>query len=131
MSKTLVFRILGAMLMAMCLTAPVLGQPSLKSSGFTENFDSMGVDGTWPPDGWTVYTIPGSASTWSAATGILAEQMSPEFFGRPSSGLTATLNPSSTNNNGYNAATSDAPDDRALVTAPTSVAGGVLELALT
>src|SRR5437016_634488 len=131
MSKILWCRLLAAVFLAFCLSAPVAGQPSLTSSGFTENFDSMGRDGTWPPDGWTVYTIPGGNGKWSAQTGIPVDQMSPEFFGSPSQGLIATLNAASTNNNGFNAATPDAPDDRALATSPTSVAGAVVELFLT
>jgi hypothetical protein len=135
MSKILWYRVAAAIVFALFLSAPVLAQPSFGASGFTENFDSMGQDGVTPPDGWTVYTIPGSNGTWSATTGILPDQMSPEFFGRPSGGLTAVLFPSTptapTNNNGYNAATADTPDDRALTTSPTGVAGAVLELVLT
>src|SRR5438552_5799765 len=125
MSKILWYRVSAAVLLALCLSAPALGQPSLTASGFTENFDSMGQDGAWPPDGWTVYTISGSNSKWSAQTGIPADQMSPEFFGAPSQGLTTVLFPATptapTKNNGYNASTSDAPDDRALATSPTGV----------
>jgi hypothetical protein len=67
----------------------------------------------------------------STPTGIVADQMSPELFGSPSTGLTAVLDPTGRANNGYNAATSAAPDDRALSTSPTGVAGAVLELMLT
>jgi hypothetical protein len=67
----------------------------------------------------------------NALDGIVAAEMSPELFGRPSIGLTAVLDPTDRQNNGFNAATSDAPDDRALTTSPTGVAGAVLELMLT
>jgi hypothetical protein len=43
--------------------------------------------------------------------------------------LTAILDPTA-NNNGYNAATSAARNDRSLTTAPTGIAGSVLELQL-
>src|SRR5262249_49615024 len=107
--------------------------PSLTSSGYKENFDSMGHDGTSPPDGWALYTIPGTSLTW--VTSIPADEMSPELFGKPTSGLTPVLFPSDppygSNNNGLNAANVDTPDDRAVATSPTSVAGVVLELVLT
>jgi hypothetical protein len=134
MSKILWYRVSAAVLLALLASAPVSGQPALTNDGFTENFDSMLQDGTLPPDGWTVYTIPGSNGVWTALTGIPVDQMSPEFFGTPSQGLSAVLYPSSTprtNNNGFNAATDDAPDDRALTTSPTGVSGSVLELVLT
>src|SRR5438552_13611777 len=61
--------------------------------------------------------------------------MSPELFGTARGPLTPKLFPSGstvgTNNNGLNAATADAPDDRALTTDPTGVSGAVLELVLT
>src|SRR5205823_12216823 len=105
------------MVLALFASAPVWGQASLKTTGFTENFDSMGVDGTWPPDGWTLFTIPGGNGKWTAANGIPVDQMSPEFFGTYSQGLTPVLYPqnaAANNNNGYNAATTNAPNDRAL-----------------
>src|SRR5438876_9148637 len=116
MSKILCYRLFAAVILALFLSAPVSAQPSLTSGGYKENFDSMGQDGTSPPDGWTMYTIPGSASTWQPPTGVSADQMSPEIFGRPSAGLTPVLFPPTapTNNNGYNAANADTPTDRAL-----------------
>lgn len=132
MFKILRYRVCAALVLALLASAPVSGQVNLTNDGFTENFDSMGLDGTWPPDGWAVYFIPGSASTWQPSTGgILPDQMSPEFFGKPSQGLIAVLDPTLRNINGLNAATSDAPNDRALGTSPTGVAGNVLELLLT
>jgi hypothetical protein len=91
MSKILAHRTFAAVVLALISSASVSGQPSLTSSGFKETFDSMGLDGTSPPDGWSVYTIPGSSGTWTAQTGIREDQMSPEFFGVPSAGLTARL----------------------------------------
>jgi hypothetical protein len=132
MSKMLRYRVSAAVFLALFLSSPVLGQPSLTTSGYKENFDSMGSDGTSPPDGWVVYTLAGGSGTFTAATGIPANSIS--LFGlsaSQSAGLTATLNPASTNNNGFNAATSAAPNDRALTPAPTGVACAVLELTLT
>src|SRR5207245_510846 len=131
MSKVMLYRISAVMVLALLSAAPVSGQANLTSSGFKENFDSMGLDGTSPPDGWSVFIIPGSSGTWLAQTGIREDQMSPEFFGIPSSGLTAILNPTTRNINGFNAATSAFPNDRALTTSPTGIAGNVLELQLT
>jgi len=48
MSKILCYRLLTALLLAVLLSAPASAQPSLKSSGYTENFDSMGPDGREP-----------------------------------------------------------------------------------
>lgn len=98
---------------------------ALTSAGYTETFDSMGQDGTSPPPGWNVYTIPGGNDMWQ--TSIPADTVS---GGTPSAGLTPVLDPTTRQNNGFNAATSDAPEDRALTTSPTSVAGAVLELGL-
>jgi hypothetical protein len=138
MSKIVWYRVSAAVILALLSSAPVSAQPSLTDSGFMENFDSMLQDGVAPPDGWTMYTIPGSNTTWQpppVGVGIPPDQMSPELFGRPSSGLTPWVFPSygtaRTNNNGYNAAADDTPDDRALAGGPTGVAGAVLELVLT
>jgi hypothetical protein len=132
MSKMLWYRVSAALFLALSLSAPVSAQPGLMPSGYTQNFDSLGQDGTSPPEGWIVYTLAGSNGTFSAATGIPADRVS--LFGlsaTQSAGLIARLDPASNQNNGYNAATSDAPDDRALATAPTGVAAAVLELTLT
>jgi hypothetical protein len=124
--------------MLFLVSARVSAQASLTASGFTENFDSMAQDGVNPPDGWALYTIPGSNQTWQpppVGVGIAPDQMSPELFGTPRGPLTPWVFPSfgtaATNNNGWNAASDDTPDDRALAGGPTGVAGAVLELVLT
>jgi hypothetical protein len=103
---------------------------NLDLSGYSENFDSMGAAGTAPPVGWTVYTGPtGSAnSTWTSSipgAGVAAMVLAP-------TPLTATAAPGGNNNNGFNAAALTGPaSDRVLATAPTTVSGAALQLALT
>jgi len=122
MSKIVWHRISATVVLALCLSAPASGQPSLTSSGFKENFDSMGQDGTQPRTGGSSSPYREATARWSAATGIPPDQMSPEFFGIPRGPLTPVLFPSTpttpTNNNGLNAATSTTPNDRALTTDP-------------
>ena len=138
MSKIVWYRIAAVLVLALLLSARVSAQVSLTASGFMENFDSMGQDGVTPPDGWSMYTIPGSNQTWQpppVGVGIPPDQMSPELFGIPRGALTPWVFPSygtaRTNNDGYNAAGDDTPDDRAYAGCPTGVAGAVLELMLT
>src|SRR5438132_9854781 len=102
MSRILRCLVSGAVVLALLSSAPVSGQPALTNDGFTENFDSMLQDGTWPPDGWAVFTIPGSNSKWVPSTGIPVDQMSPEFFGTPSQGLTAVFYPDTAPRNNNN-----------------------------
>jgi hypothetical protein len=131
MSKFLWYRVCAAVVLAFLSPALVWGQASLTNTGYAENFNSMGQDGTDPPDGWTVYTISGNSASWLAATGIPADQVAGiQPAQTQSSGLTPMLDPTTRQNNGFNAATSDAPDDRALSTSPTGVSGAVLELVL-
>jgi hypothetical protein len=81
MYKILSYRIFAAVALAFLSSAPLWGQASLTSSGFMENFDSMGQDGTSPPNGWNVYTISGSNTSWQptmplAVTGFNADVIS-------------------------------------------------------
>ncbi len=124
------WRSLAALALMLCWTAAAAAQP-LFGGTYTQNFDSMGQAGTAPPAGWGVFTIAGGNGDWSAASGIPASAVG---GGTASTGLTiAFIDASNTvgnNNNGYNAATSAAPNDRALVVAPTGVAGGALQAQL-
>src|SRR5438552_8101563 len=126
------------MVLAPVVAAPVSAQPMLTDNAFMESFDSMGQDGDTPPDGWAMFTIPGSNSAWQPSpvgTGIPPDQMSPELFGTPRGPLRAwvlpSFGPAGNNNNGWNMASDDNPDDRALAGGPTGVDGSVIELVLT
>jgi hypothetical protein len=147
MSKIVGYRVSAAVVLALCMSAQASAQPSLTASGFMENFDSMGQDGITPPNGWTTWTIPGSNTTWqpvsAGGVGIPPDQMSPETstLGTPTqrgidpdTPLTAWVFPSfgagSNHINGWNAASDDNLDDRALAGGPTGVAGTALELVL-
>jgi hypothetical protein len=137
MTKIVWYRVATAMMLALLMSGRVSAQASLTASGFTENFDSMGQDGDTPPNGWSLWTIPGSNTNWQpppVGNGIDPTQMSPELFGTPRGPLRAwvlpSYGPAGTNNNGWNMASDDTPDDRALAGGPTGVSGGVLELVL-
>jgi hypothetical protein len=138
MLKMVWYCVAAAVVLVFLTSAPASAQPMLTNDGFTENFDSMGQDGVTPPDGWSMWTIPGSNSTWQPAPvggGVPPDQMSPELFGTPRGPLRAwvlpSFGPAGTNNNGWNMAADDNPDDRSLAGGPTGVAGAVLELVLT
>jgi hypothetical protein len=125
----------------LCWATPASAQPVPLTVTYSQNFDSMGAAGITPPPGWTVYSIAGDSSTWTNTAGSNSVPPSPGIAagavagGTASTGLTARLidpsNVAGNNVNGYNAATGANPDDRTLATAPTGVAGSVLELQLT
>jgi hypothetical protein len=107
----------------------------LTSSGYSQNFDSMGTTGTAPPLDWSVWTGPSGTSnaTWTAATGVPASGVaSMVLAGTP---LVATNSPSGTNNDGFNSANvATSPvdtTDRVLATSPTLVSGAALQVTLT
>lgn len=108
---------------------------SLTSSGYTQNFDSMGAAGTAPPTDWRVLVgESGTANnTWTTALGIIANGATgsvASMIAAPGA-LTAATAPTGNNNNGYNAAVSaGTATDRILATAPTTVSGAALELTL-
>jgi hypothetical protein len=123
---------------ATCLSIPV-SAAVLGLGGYSENFDSMGVAGTAPPSGWQVYTITGASNTWINSTG---SNSTPAIGAIPngaaiaggtaSPALTVNNNPTGNQSNGYNATgASGATSDRGIATAPTGVAGSVIELLLT
>jgi hypothetical protein len=91
----------------------------------------MGTTGTTPPTGWSIKTGSSTSvnTTWASSipgtgTDSVASMVA------ASTSLTASTAPTANNNNGYNAQGSAAAD-RVLATAPTTNAGGALELTLT
>lgn len=116
----------AAVLASFCATTQAA---SLTSSGYSENFDSLGTTGTADPNGWRVLVGPsGTANnTWTtsiSATGVAAMIDAP-------GALVANNAPTANQNNGYNAANGTTTSDRLLATAPTTVSGSALELTLT
>lgn len=105
---------------------------SLTASGYSENFDSMGTSGTAAPSGWSVYNGNSgtSNSTWTAAIPAGGSN-SVATMTLVNSALSTSSKPTSTKNNGYNAAISSGKTaDRVLATSPTSIAGAALQLSL-
>ncbi|MFN4244003.1 MAG: hypothetical protein ACK4PI_12305 [Tepidisphaerales bacterium] len=104
---------------------------------YAEDFDSMGTSGTTPPTSWKhiVFNMTTSNGTWTNSTGIPANgtnSVASIPVTAAGTTLTATNNPTSNNNNGYNAArTTSATSDRVLATAPTNVTGTGIQLTLT
>ncbi len=124
-------RLLKGLAVAAAVTAACAANAaSLTDSGYLQNFDSMGTTGTAPPADWTVYTGPSGTSNTTWSTSIPASGVAALI---PTSGaLTATSAPTTTNNNGYNAALSAAAtSDRVLATSPTQVSGAALQVTLT
>lgn len=97
--------------------------------GYNENFDSMGT-GTALPAGWSMWVgaTGTSNSTWTTTipgTGVAA-------LVATTGPLTSVTTPTANQNNGYNAARSaSALTDRVVATAPTTVSGSAIQLALT
>jgi len=99
--------------------------------GYTQNFDSMGT-GTAAPTGWKHFTTSfGTNNTWgtsilaSGATGISAMSV-----GTVGTTLVAATTPSGNQNFGFNAGVGGSTTNRALATAPTTVAGAIIQLDL-
>lgn len=115
---------------ALLLAATGAQAVSLTSTGFIQDFDSMGAAGTTPPTDWSMLVGPSGTTngTWTSsipAAGVAAMIATPGV-------LSATTTPSGTNNNGFNAALSTvALADRLLATSPTSVSGAGVQLKLT
>jgi hypothetical protein len=132
-------RIFSLVLATTWLTLSASGALLGPSGVYTENFDSMGAVGTAPPSGWQVYTIAGASGTWinttgsnsTAAVGAIPNGAA-VAGGTASVGLVANDSPTANQNNGYNATgASGAASDRGIATAPTGVAGSIIELQLT
>ena len=123
----------GLMVAALTAAAPAAFAVSLTGAGYNQNFDGMGVAGTTPPTDWAVLTGNSgtSNSTWtSAITANGANSVATMIAA--ATPLTAITTPTSTNNNGFNAARSTSTTgDRVLATSPTTVSGGALQLTLT
>lgn len=108
---------------------------SLGSSGVTENFNGMGPTGTTPPVDWTIWSFAGSNSTWGGA--IPASAMSGGTQLTPTASLGVfNQNPAmpslgSNNNNGLNVGFTTDLTDRALGTAPTTIAGTAIQVLVT
>jgi hypothetical protein len=107
--------------------------------GYFQNFDSMGAAGTSAPTGWQILQIAGSSSTWINSTGsnstpaVGAIPNGAAVAGGVAGGaLVANDNPTANQGNGYNAiGASGAAGDRGLATAPTGIAGSVIQLSVT
>lgn len=117
-------------LAAAALTAAANASVSYTGT-YAENFDSMGT-GTAAPMGWKHFvTSFGSNTTWSSsipASG--ANSVASMAVGTAGTVLSAVTNPSANANNGYNAAVFGDVSNRALATAPTTVAGAMIQLDL-
>jgi hypothetical protein len=133
-------RLFGILILALCLTGPAVAQSVLGPSGiYLENFNSMGAAGTTPPTGWQVFQITGGSGTWINNTGSNSMPAIGEIpdgpavaAGTASAGLVANNNPTGNQVNGYNAiGVGGVASDRAIATAPTGIAGSVIELHLT
>ncbi len=113
---------------AILLAVPSLRAQVAFTGSYTQNFDSMGT-GTTPPAGWSVKTsTAGSNATWNNTTGIPSSGVA--SLVATTAALTYVNNPSTTNNNGYNAGTAATPSDRSLALSPTTSSGGAIELQL-
>jgi Calcineurin-like phosphoesterase len=104
---------------------------SLTTSGYSENFDSMGTSGTVAPTGWRHFvTSFGSNTTW--ATSIPASgtnSMASQAVTTAATALVASSNPTANQNAGYNAArTAGTTADRVITTAPSGPAGSIVQL---
>jgi len=125
-------------LVTLCCAAPATAQPVSFTGNYTQNFDGMGT-GTTPPAGFGLFTIAGDSNTWTNTSGSNSVPPTPGIsnpVGGTAGGALSVQNIDSgtaagNQNNGYNAATSASPNDRTLVTAPTGVAGSVIQLQLT
>lgn len=118
---------------ALLAAGSAFGQASFVIGGYSQNFDSMGTSGTAAPTGWRHFTTSfGANNTWTTsipASG--ANSVATDGVATAATTLTAITSPTANNNNGYNAArTAGTPSDRVLATAPTTVAGAILQLQL-
>lgn len=105
----------------------------LNSGGYTENFDSMGTSGTTPPTDWRLFTGNSGTTnaTWTSSIAASGANSVASMIATTAA-LTAITTPTANNNNGYNAAASaGTTSDRVLATAPTTVSGAALQVALT
>jgi len=109
---------------------------SLTSSGYSQNFDSMGTAGTTLPADWSIWKVGTSHSAW--ATSITANGAADSVSAMTSAGtslvsalLDSGITTSTKNANAYNIAHAATPNDRVLTTSPTGVDGSAIQLSLT
>jgi hypothetical protein len=104
----------------------------LPPGAFFEDFNSMGPSGATPPAGWSIKNANSGTSNTTWLTSIPESGANSVATMESASGaLTATTTPTSTNNNGYNAAAAGITTDRMIATSPTSVAGAAIQLSAT
>ncbi len=118
------------------LGTAVQAQVSFPSSGYSQNFNSLGTTSTAKPTGWTVWNGPGTSNTlWTNATGIIGGPTSTTnsigLMTLNSSALTASNTPTANANNAYNAGAPGDNTNRLLASAPTSIGGAAFQLSLT
>lgn len=112
--------------------APAAQAASLGSSGYTQNFNSLGASGTVLPEGWSAYSISGSHTDWTTA--IPASAIGGGTAASISAAnalLDSALKTTSKAATPFNLAHAATPADRVLGTSPTGNAGMVLQLSLT
>lgn len=124
-----------SIIVAMLLVAAAGGTShavSFGNAGYSQNFDSMGTTGTTPPTGWSVYYYSGSNTTWETSIPASAIGGSTMTASNVTAAMLDTAITSSTKStSAYNMADSATPNDRALATSPTGIAGTALQLVLT
>jgi hypothetical protein len=124
---------IASTIVACALAMPALAQANFGPLGYSENFDSMGTSGTTAPTGWRHFTTSfGTNSTWTTSIHAMgANSMATMPVSTVATVLTAVTAPNANANNGFNAAVSAATSsDRILATAPTTVAGSIIQLEL-
>jgi hypothetical protein len=126
-------RLMSAAITLAACAGSSLAQANFGLVGYSENFNSMGTSGTAAPTGWRHFaTSFGSNSTWGTsipASG--ASSVATDAVTTAATVLTATTTPTTNANNGFNAAASAGNTaDRVLATAPTTVAGAIIQLEL-
>ncbi len=115
------------------MAAPLAQAASLGEQGYREDFDSMGVLGVSPPDGWSLWVgEPGSSrSSWTESISANGPGHSVANMRRSRDNLLASNAPYAPSHVGYNAAFAvNQTKDRVLATSPTVFAGLAWQLEL-
>jgi Bacterial Ig domain/Calcineurin-like phosphoesterase/Concanavalin A-like lectin/glucanases superfamily/Purple acid Phosphatase, N-terminal domain len=106
-------------------------------TSYTQDFNALGTAGTTPPEAWTIWngTVSSTNSTWTDAIPIFGGAStvanSVGTMVKSTAALTASAAPTTTANNGYNAANPGNTADRLLATSPTGTNGVANQLELT
>ncbi|MCV2351205.1 hypothetical protein [Paucibacter sp. Y2R2-4] len=106
---------------------------SLGADGYRENFDSMGVLGVSPPEGWSLWVgeAGSSRSSWTESISANGPGHCVANMRRSRDNLLASNAPYSPSHVGYNAAFAvNQTRDRVLATSPTVFAGMAWQLEL-